>query len=123
MINKLKYLIFQACRLFNELQRILLGHASPLPLPDPSVRNDKRYMPIYNDTKLMFIQDISNLSSGFMPSQGAFLWSDKLCLMLTGKTQVHLRLNASTFYLKRPCVLLQTQGRLDQDAKAFSEVL
>jgi hypothetical protein len=43
-----------------------------------SVRNDKRYMPIHSDTKLMFIQDINNLSGGFMPFQGAFLWSDKL---------------------------------------------
>ena len=33
---------------------------------------------IYSETKLMFIQDINNLSGGFMPSQGAFLWSDKL---------------------------------------------
>ena len=43
-----------------------------------SVRNDKRHMSIYNETKLMFIQDINNLSGGFMPSQGVFLWSDKL---------------------------------------------
>lgn len=42
------------------------------------VRNDKHHMPIYYETKLMFIQDINNLSGGFMPSQGAFLWSDKL---------------------------------------------
>lgn len=71
----------------------------------------------------MFIQDINNLLGGFMPSQGPFLWSDKLYLGCMGKTQVHLRLNASTFYLKRPYVLLQTQGRSDQNAKAFSEVL
>ena len=38
----------------------------------------------------MLIQDINNLSGGFMPSQGAFLWSDKLYLEFTGKTQVHL---------------------------------
>lgn len=71
----------------------------------------------------MFIQDINNLSGGFMPSQGAFLWSDKLCLALTEKTQVRLQLNARTFYLKRNYVLLQTQGRSNQNAKAFSEVL
>lgn len=71
----------------------------------------------------MFIQDINNLSGGFMPSQGAFLWSDKLCLELTEKTQVRLQLNASAFYLKRKYVLLQAQGRSDQNAKAFSEVL
>ena len=53
-----------------------------------SVRNDKRYMSTCDETKLMFIQDINNLSGGFMPSQGVFLWSDKLCLKLTGKTQV-----------------------------------
>lgn len=71
----------------------------------------------------MFIQDINNLSGGFMPSQGAFLWSDKLYLALTEKTQVRLRLNASTFYLKRNYVLLQMQGRSDQNARAFLEVL
>lgn len=71
----------------------------------------------------MFIQDINNLSGGFMPSQGAFLWSDKLYLEFTGKTQVHLRLNASAFYLKRNYVLLQTQGRSEQNARAFLEVL
>lgn len=87
------------------------------------VRNDKRHMSIYNDTKLMFIQDINNLSGGFMPFQGAFLWSDKLYLGLTEKTQVRLRLNVSTFYLKRNHVLLQTQGRSDQNARAFLEVL
>lgn len=54
------------------------------------VRNDKRHIPIYIETKLMFIQDINNLSGGFMPSQGVFLWSDKLYLEFTGKTQVHL---------------------------------
>ena len=80
-------------------------------------------MSIYDETKLMFIQDINNLSGGFMPSQGVFLWSDKLYLELTEKTQVHLQLNASTFYLKRKGVLLQTQGRSDQNAKAFLEVL
>ena len=69
----------------------------------------------------MFIQDINNLSGGFMPSQGAFLWSDKLYLEFTGKTQVRFRLNASTFYLKRNYVLLQTQGRSIQNARAFSE--
>ena len=84
-------------------------------------RNDKRHMPIYDETKLMFIQDINNLSGGFMPSQGAFLWSDKLYLELTEKTQVHLRLNARTFYFKRNYVLLQTQGRSIQNASAFSE--
>ena len=78
-------------------------------------------MPIYNETKLMFIQDINNLSSGFMPSQGTFLWSDKLYLELTEKMQVRFRLNASTFYLKRNYVLLQTQGRSIQNARAFSE--
>lgn len=41
------------------------------------VRNDKRNISIYSDTKLMFIQDINNLSGGFMPSQAVFLWSDK----------------------------------------------
>ena len=69
----------------------------------------------------MFIQDINNLSGGFMPSQGAFLWSDKLYLELTEKTQVHLQLNVSAFYLKRKYVLLQTQGRSVQNARAFSE--
>ena len=38
------------------------------------VRNDKRHMSIYTETKLMFIQDINNLSSGFMPSQGAVVY-------------------------------------------------
>lgn len=70
----------------------------------------------------MFIQDINNLSGGFMPSQGAFLWSDKHTDRDMRKTQVHLQLNASTFDLKRNCVLLQTQGRSDQNARAFSEV-
>ena len=69
----------------------------------------------------MFIQNINNLSGGFMPSQGAFLWSDKLYLDPREKTQVHLRLNASTFYLKRKYVLLQTQGRSIQNARAFLE--
>ena len=53
-------------------------------------RNDKRQMPIYSETKLMFIQDINNLSGGFMPSQGVFLWSDKHTDRNMGKTQVHL---------------------------------
>ena len=39
----------------------------------------------------------------------------------TRKTQGYLRLNASTFYLKRKYVLLQTQGRSVQNARAFSE--
>lgn len=71
----------------------------------------------------MFIQDINNLSGGFILSQCAFLWSDKHTDRDMRKTQVHLQLNASTFYLKRNYVLLQTQVRLDQNAKAFSEVL
>ena len=50
-----------------------------------SAGNDKRHMPIYSEAKLMFIQDINNLSDGFMPSQGAFLWSDKLYLELAEK--------------------------------------
>ena len=52
----------------------------------------------------MFIQDINNLSGGFMTSQGAFLWSDKLYLELTGK-------NASAFTTKRKYVLPETQVR------------
>ena len=52
----------------------------------------------------MFIQDINNLSGGFMTSQGAFLWSDKLYLELTGK-------NASAFTTKRKYVLPETQLR------------
>ena len=69
----------------------------------------------------MFIQDINNLSGGFMPSQCAFLWSDKHTEGFVRKTQVRLRLNVSTFYLKRNYVLLQTQGRSVQNASAFSE--
>ena len=52
----------------------------------------------------MFIQDINNLSGGFMPSQGAFLWPDKLYLALTGK-------NASAFTTKHKYVLSETQVR------------
>ena len=37
------------------------------------------------------------------------------------KTNLCLDLNASTFYLKRNYVLLQTQGRSIQNARAFSE--
>lgn len=71
----------------------------------------------------MFIQDINNLSDGFMPSQGAFLWSDKHTEGFVRKTQVHLQLNVSAFYLKRNYVLFQMQGRSDSNARAFSEVL
>lgn len=67
----------------------------------------------------MFIQNINNLSGGFMPSQGAFLWSDKLYLDPREKTQVHLRLNASTFYLKRKYVLSETQLRFTSNARTF----
>ena len=35
------------------------------------------------------------------------------------KTQVRLLLNVSTFYLKRKCVLLETQVHLGLNAKAF----
>lgn len=77
-----------------------------------SARNDKRHMPIYDETKLMFIQDINNLSGGFMPSQGTFLWSDKLYLALTGK-------NASAFTAKRKYVLPETQLRFTSNARAF----
>ena len=106
---------------FISMIRFFLGTLRRYHSQTLSVRNDKRHMPIYNDTKLMFIQDINNLSGGFMPSQGAFLWADKLYLELTEKTQVRFRLNASTFYLKRNYVLLQTQGRSIQNARAFSE--
>lgn len=60
----------------------------------------------------MFIQDINNLSGGFMPSQGAFLWSDKLYLELTRK-------NSSAFTTKRKCVLSETQLRFTSNARAF----
>lgn len=63
----------------------------------------------------MFIQDINNLSGGFMPSLGAFLWSDKLF-------RAHGE-NARALTTKRKCVLLQTQVRSDQNARAFLEVL
>ena len=59
----------------------------------------------------MFIQDINNLSGGFMPSQGAFLWSDKL-LRAHGE-------NASAFTTKRKYVLPETQGRFTSNARAF----
>lgn len=58
----------------------------------------------------MFIQDINNLSGGFMPSQGAFLWSDKL--KARGK-------NASAFTTKRKYVLPETQLRFTSNARAF----
>lgn len=60
----------------------------------------------------MFIQDINNLSGGFMPSQGAFLWSDKLYLEFTEK-------NASAFTTKRKYVLPETQGRFTSNARTF----
>ena len=60
----------------------------------------------------MLIQDINNLSSGFMPSLDAFLWSDKLYLELTRK-------NASAFTVKRKDVLPETQLRFTSNARAF----
>lgn len=68
-------------------------------------------MSTYYDTKLMFIQDINNLSGGFMPSQCAFLWSDKLYLELAG--------NASAFTTKRKYVLPETQVGFTSNARAF----
>lgn len=35
------------------------------------------------------------------------------------KTQVRLLLNASTFYLKRKCILIKTQVRFPSNASAF----
>ena len=61
----------------------------------------------------MLIQDINNLSGGFIPSLGAFLWSDRrVCEKNAGaftakrkyvlpETQVRFTSNASTFYFKR----------------------
>ena len=60
----------------------------------------------------MFIQDINNLSGGFMPSQGAFLWSDKQSLEFTGK-------NASAFTAKHKYVLPETQLRFTSNARTF----
>ena len=60
----------------------------------------------------MLIQDINNLSGGFMPSQGTFLWSDKLYLELTRK-------NSSAFTTKRKYVLPETQLRFTSNARAF----
>lgn len=60
----------------------------------------------------MFIQDINNLSGGFMPSQDAFLWSDK-------HTDRDMRKNASAFTTKRKYVLPETQLRFTSNARAF----
>lgn len=61
------------------------------------------------NTKLMFIQDINNLSGGFMPSQGAFLWSDRrVC-----------EKNAGAFTAKRKYVLSETQVRFTSNARTF----
>ena len=60
----------------------------------------------------MFIPNINNLSGGFMPSQDAFLWSDKLYLEFMGK-------NASAFTAKRKYVLPETQLRFTSNARAF----
>ena len=59
----------------------------------------------------MFIQDINNLSGGFMPSQGAFLWSDKLF-------RVHGK-NTSAFTTKHKYVLPETQLRFTSNARTF----
>lgn len=76
------------------------------------VRNDKRHMPIYSETKLMFIQDINNLSGDFMPSLCAFLWSDK-------HTDRDMRKNARAFTTKRKYVLPETQLRFTSNTRAF----
>lgn len=60
----------------------------------------------------MFIQDINNLSDGFMTSQGAFLWSDK-------HSNEDVRKIASAFSGKRKYVLSETQLRFTSNARAF----
>ena len=37
----------------------------------------------------------------------------------TKKTHLRFKPNTSTFYVKRPYVLLQTQGRFESNARAF----
>ena len=41
----------------------------------------------------------------------------------TKKTHLRFKPNTSTFYLKRPYVLLQTQGRSESNAKAFFQLI
>lgn len=69
------------------------------------------HIPIYSDTKVMYIQDINNLSGSFMFSQDAFLSSDKYADVLTGKT--------SAFATKRKYVLPETQLRFTLIARVF----
>ena len=85
-----------------------------------SVRNDKRTCDILRDKINVYSRHKQSFGR-FYALSGCFFMVRQKTGAPTRKTQGYLRLNASTFYLKRNYVLLQTQVRSVQNARAFSE--